>query len=68
MERISLLIRNKISKTENLGSDYTCVLPLINQGKTRIDDRISELPDDILVNVLSRLTMKEEVHASVLSR
>ncbi|KAK9205719.1 hypothetical protein WN943_015988 [Citrus x changshan-huyou] len=40
-----------------------------NKGRKEnyMDDSISELPNEILINVLSRLTMKEAVLASVLS-
>ncbi|KDO63979.1 hypothetical protein CISIN_1g036671mg, partial [Citrus sinensis] len=69
MDRISLLINDKIRKTDNLDEYYTCILPIKYQGRKEnyMDDSISELPNEILINVLSRLTMKEAVLASVLS-
>ncbi|KAL9428495.1 hypothetical protein AB3S75_030481 [Citrus x aurantiifolia] len=55
-DKNSLLHCNKEMKREIVSEDYTCV-----------PDRLSELSDDVLVNVLSCLTIQEAARTSILS-
>ncbi|KAH9737204.1 FBD domain-containing protein [Citrus sinensis] len=66
----SKLLRSEVETLSHC-TDTTWLLPC-NKRKRREDytclyDRISELPDDILVTVLSRLTIKEAARTSILS-
>ncbi|KAH9737235.1 F-box domain-containing protein [Citrus sinensis] len=55
-DKNSLLHCNKKMKREIVSEDYTCV-----------HDRLSELSDDVLVNVLSCLTIQDAARTSILS-
>ncbi|XVF09918.1 hypothetical protein REPUB_Repub07fG0138700 [Reevesia pubescens] len=48
--------------------DFTSILPCKGRVKANdAEDRISSLPEDIIANILSRLTLKEAMRTSILS-
>lgn len=68
MDETSIILSNKRRKRNNLDEDLTSLLSITKKVKeNNIHDRLSELPDDIIVFILSRLAMKAALHTSIVS-
>lgn len=57
-----------VKKMDNQNVSTPCMKRLCSVGRNSSNDQISQLPDDILVSILSLVNLKEAVSTSILSR